>query len=67
MIEGEQEDLDQLLKTDGFTKEIMMGSTIRDLGSTIKEAKQSFPNQKHPQTQEIAEEGYLEEFDGSHN
>lgn len=36
---GDQEDLDQLLKTDAFTKEMMMGATMRDLGSTIKEAK----------------------------
>ena len=38
---GEHEDLDQLLKTDAFSKEIMMGQTMRDLGSTIKDAKNS--------------------------
>lgn len=31
-------EIDSLLKTGGFTKE-MMGQTIRDLGSTIKDAK----------------------------
>jgi hypothetical protein len=35
---GEQEDLEQLLKTGAFTKELMMGQTMRDLGSTIKNA-----------------------------
>jgi hypothetical protein len=37
--EDDQQDLDQFLKTGAFTKEMMMGQTIRDLGSTIKEAK----------------------------
>jgi hypothetical protein len=37
--EDEQQDLDQFLKTGAFTKEMMMGQTIRDLGSTIKDAK----------------------------
>ena len=57
--------MDQLLKTDGFTKEMMMGATIRDLGSTIKEAKKNYPSGKHQPTQEIAEEEYLEDFEGS--
>ena len=35
----DHEDLEQLLKTGAFTKEMMMGQTIRDLGSTIKEDK----------------------------
>jgi hypothetical protein len=35
----DHEELEQLLKTGAFTKEMMMGQTIRDLGSTIKEAK----------------------------
>ena len=34
----DHEELEQLLKTGAFTKEMMMGQTIRDLGSTIKEA-----------------------------
>lgn len=36
------------MKTDGFTKEMMMGSTMRDLGSTIKEA--NYPSSKQPPT-----------------
>ena len=39
-MDGGEEDLEQLLKTGAFTKEMMMGQTIRDLGSTIKEANQ---------------------------
>jgi hypothetical protein len=37
--DGEEEDLEKFLKTGAFTKEMMMGQTLRDLGSTIKEAK----------------------------
>ncbi len=34
-------DVEQLLNTGAFTKEMMMGSTLRDLGSTIKDARQT--------------------------
>lgn len=40
---ADQEDIEQLMKTGGFTKE-MMGQTIRDLGSTIKDAKSEMQN-----------------------
>ena len=39
MGDGEEEDLEKFLKTGAFTKEMMMGQTLRDLGSTIKDAK----------------------------
>ena len=32
--------MDQFLKTGAFTKELMMGQTMRDLSSTIKDANQ---------------------------
>lgn len=44
-VEGEHEDLDNFLKTGAFTKEMMMGNTMRDLGSTIKDVKASLKNQ----------------------
>jgi len=34
------------LKTGAFTKEMMMGHTLRDLGSTIKEANAAIGGQK---------------------
>lgn len=46
---GDQEDLDQLLKTDAFSKEMLMGNTMRDLGSTIKEAKNQINNKGNKQ------------------
>jgi hypothetical protein len=37
--DNEEDDLEKFLNTGAFTKEMMMGQTIRDLGSTIKDAK----------------------------
>ena len=56
----DQEDLEQLLKTGAFTKEMMMGQTIRDLGSTIKEAK----TQQNQQHLEVSGE-YQDDFEDS--
>lgn len=60
--DGEHEDLEQFLKTGAFTKELMMGSTVRDLGSSIKAATANLKN--NGQHQEIGEENYDEDFDG---
>jgi Sec-independent protein translocase protein TatA len=40
----------------------MMGSTIRDLGSTIKEAKQSFGGKQEKQ---VIEDDFNEDMDAS--
>lgn len=37
-VNGGEEDIEHLLKTGAFTKEMMMGQTLRDLESTIKDA-----------------------------
>jgi Sec-independent protein translocase protein TatA len=44
---------------------MMMGSTLRDLGSTIKEAKASFQKSKKQNHQEILEDENAEDFESS--
>ena len=58
---NEGEELEQLLKTGSFTKEMMMmGHTMRDLGSTIKEAREGeFPQEEG----EFQEEQSVEEME----
>ena len=60
-VDGEQEDLEQLLRTGGFAKQMMMESTVRDLGSSIKAATANLQNNVH---QEIVEDNYDEDFEG---
>ncbi len=44
-----------------------MGQTMRDLGSTIKEAKQTTNKGKaQQQQQDILEDEYAEDFESSH-
>lgn len=57
--DGDEGDLENFLKTGAFTKE-MMGNTMKDLGNTIKEAKEQI---KHHDDGE--EEDYADDFDGS--
>ena len=45
-LNGEDQDLHQLFAKSGPKKELMMGSTIRDLGNTIKEAKNFLKSRK---------------------
>ena len=45
-LNGEDQDLHQLFAKTGPKKEMMMGSTIRDLGNTIKEAKNFLKSRK---------------------
>jgi len=59
----DQEDLEQLLKTGAFTKEMMMGQTMRDLGSTIKEA--NIENDEKQVLEGSAIDDYNDDFDGS--
>ena len=61
---GEQEDLEQLLKTGAFTKEMMMGQTMRDLGSTIKEANMAAGNHKQS-LEDSAADDYNDDFNES--
>ena len=56
-------DLDQLLKTGAFTKEMMMGQTMRDLGNTIKEANGQI--QSHNQSQFDEDQHYEDDFNQS--
>ena len=37
----DEQDVSNLLKTGAFTREMMMGNTIKDLGNTLKEVNQS--------------------------
>lgn len=32
---GQEEDVENLLKTGAFTREMMMGNTLKDLGNTL--------------------------------
>ena len=45
-LNGEDQDLHHLFAKSGPKKELMMGSTIRDLGNTIKEAKNFLKSRK---------------------
>lgn len=64
---ADQEEFDQLLsKTNNYSKEIMMGQTIRDLGSTIKEAKVSSTANRGNANHNISEgDEYADDFDSS--
>lgn len=62
------QDLEQLLKTGAFTKEMMLGSTIRNLGNTIKQVRGgNFENNSMHSISQLQEEEEYEEgaFDDS--
>ena len=58
------QDLEQLLKTGAFTKEMMLGQTIRNLGNTIKNAREEFGDheQNSLRSNSQLQEDYEDEF-----